>query len=283
MSKALVIKGANFALNKIETITLSQVVSCTGITVSPTTVTLETIGATQQITPTLTPVNTTDTVYYVSSNENVVTVSAAGLITCVGVGSATVTVSCGNQDAMVSISCSDLVTLNDVYSILSGYRYSGSLDLSATPPHDGVGLTADQSSETFYSNENTLNGYRAFICNSSTQELVTGKYPIPIPVGANKMTITVPTTVITGSYRIRAVLLNANEQQTYVSGSIDGNAAKGVGAKNQNSGTDPLVIDLSDYTGANAFVISVKDNGNTTPDNIGDVTVKFEQLATISQ
>ena len=97
------------------------------------------------------------------------------------------------------------------------------------------------------------------------------------------MTITVPTTVITGSYRIRAVLLNANEQQTYVSGSIDGNAAKGVGAKNQNSGTDPLVIDLSDYTGANAFVISVKDNGNTTPDNIGDVTVKFEQLATISQ
>lgn len=277
MSKALVIKGANFSANKVETVTIGESVPCTDISLSESAIALDTLNETVTLVATLTPSNTTDNLSWASSNENVATV-ADGVVTCVGVGSATVTATCGNQNAMVSVSCTDLVTLNDSYSILPGYRYSGSLDLSATPPHDGVGLTADQSSETFYSDENTLNGYRAFICNSSTQELVAGKYPIPIPSGANQMTITVPATVISGGYRIRAVLLNANEQQTYVSGAIDGNAAKGVGAINQNSGTDPLVINLSNYPGANAFVVSVKDNGSTTPDNIGDVAVKFERV-----
>lgn len=277
MSKALIIKGANFSANKVETVTIGESVPCTGISLSESAIALDTLNETVTLVATLTPSNTTDDLSWSSSDENVATV-ADGVVTCVGVGSATVTATCGNQNAMVSVSCSDLVTLNDIYSILPGYRYSGSLDLSATPPHDGVGLTADQSAETFYSDENTLNGYRAFICNSSTQELVAGKYPIPIPSGSNQMTITVPATVVSGSYRMRVVLLNASEQQTYVSGAIDGNAAKGVGAINQNSGTDPLVINLSNYLGANAFVVSVKDNGNTTPDNIGDVTVKFERV-----
>ncbi|OXE95468.1 putative secreted protein (Por secretion system target) [Flavobacterium araucananum] len=67
-------------------------VPVTGVTVTPTTANLS-VGATQQLTPTVAPANATNkTVTYSSNNTGVATVSGAGLVTAIANGTATITV-----------------------------------------------------------------------------------------------------------------------------------------------------------------------------------------------
>ncbi|MFT8362906.1 MAG: phage major tail protein, TP901-1 family [Sporolactobacillus sp.] len=67
-------------------------IAVTGLTVAPTTASII-IGATQQLTPTVSPADATDkTVSYVSSNPAIATVSGSGLVTAVAAGTATITV-----------------------------------------------------------------------------------------------------------------------------------------------------------------------------------------------
>ncbi|HBN7049634.1 TPA: Ig domain-containing protein [Escherichia coli] len=72
------------------TITRAATVPATGIAVAPTTASVE-IGDTTNLTATLTPVGATDTVSWESSNPEVATVSATGVVTAVAAGSATIT------------------------------------------------------------------------------------------------------------------------------------------------------------------------------------------------
>lgn len=73
-----------------EAITVAQLV--TGISVSPTTVSLEQ-GATKQLTVTVTPENAGNkAVTWSSSNSNIASVSSSGLVTAKAAGSATITV-----------------------------------------------------------------------------------------------------------------------------------------------------------------------------------------------
>jgi hypothetical protein len=57
-----------------------------------------------QLQVTASPADTTDVVSYVSSDESVVTVSDAGLVTAVGYGEAEITVTCGDFTKKVSVS-----------------------------------------------------------------------------------------------------------------------------------------------------------------------------------
>lgn len=67
-------------------------VSVTGVTVSPTTATIG-VGATQQLTATVAPANATNKdVTWSTTNAGVATVNSSGLVTGVGAGSATITV-----------------------------------------------------------------------------------------------------------------------------------------------------------------------------------------------
>ena len=70
----------------------------TSVTVTPESVTLNP-GDTQQLSTTVLPVDNTDTLSYGSSDEDVATVSNTGLVTAIGVGTATITATSG--------SCSD--------------------------------------------------------------------------------------------------------------------------------------------------------------------------------
>ncbi|TCN61000.1 T9SS C-terminal target domain-containing protein [Flavobacterium circumlabens] len=84
------------------------VVAVTGVTLAPTTATLL-IGATQQVTPTVSPATATNkTVSYSSGNTAVATVNASGLITALAAGSATITVT--TQDGAKTATCA--VTVN---------------------------------------------------------------------------------------------------------------------------------------------------------------------------
>jgi hypothetical protein len=84
--------NANFNLNKVTFTSASGTVAVTGVSVSPTTATIN-AGATQQLTATIAPSNATNqSVTWSSSNTGVATVSSSGLVSGVAAGTATVTV-----------------------------------------------------------------------------------------------------------------------------------------------------------------------------------------------
>ena len=84
----------------------------TGVTVSPTTASLE-IGDTQQLTATVSPSNATDkTVSWSSNNTSVATVSSTGLVTAISSGGATITVTTtdGHKTATCVVTVATAVT-----------------------------------------------------------------------------------------------------------------------------------------------------------------------------
>ena len=77
---------------EIEVTYTAETVHVTGVSVSPSTASVE-VGSTQQLTETVTPSNATDkSVTWSSSDTSVATVDGSGLVTAVSAGSATITV-----------------------------------------------------------------------------------------------------------------------------------------------------------------------------------------------
>lgn len=107
MAKALVIKSVDFSENKLTTVTLSNPIACTGITLDKSTITA-TSFSTQTITPTLSPSGCTESVVWASSNTDVATVSD-GVVTPVGLGTATITATCGEYSATCSVTVDNVV------------------------------------------------------------------------------------------------------------------------------------------------------------------------------
>lgn len=103
MSYALRIKNVNFAANAVGHVTYTEPVPCTAISLSAATLSFDTVEEVKTLTATVTPSDTTDTIVWASSNENVATVSN-GAVTIHGLGTATITATCGNQTASCSIS-----------------------------------------------------------------------------------------------------------------------------------------------------------------------------------
>lgn len=126
MAKTLVIKGANYSSNKLDTVSWGESVPCTAIVLNKATAEIK-YGSTETLVATPTPSNTTDSISWVSSDETVATVSD-GVVTVVGVGTATITVTCGSKsDTCVVTATADIDTANAVK--LVGYRISNnSLD-----------------------------------------------------------------------------------------------------------------------------------------------------------
>ena len=113
-TNALVIPSADFSANKLTTVAFGTV-PCTGISLSDSTLLLTSIGGTATLTATLTPANTTDTLSWASSDNNVASV-ANGVITAVGLGSATITATCGEQTETCAVS----VVVVPVFNVIGG-------------------------------------------------------------------------------------------------------------------------------------------------------------------
>lgn len=101
MSKALVIKNADFSVNKVSTITFDEEIPCTGVSFDSASVTVTSLGSIS-VPYTVTPSNTTDAVRIVSSDPSVVSVNGTAL-TAVGIGSCILTVTCGSQSDSCSV------------------------------------------------------------------------------------------------------------------------------------------------------------------------------------
>lgn len=116
MSKALVIKTANFSENALTTIEFADV-PCTGLSFAEDTITISGYG-TEEIEYTVTPADTTDAVEWASSNTDIVTVSD-GVLTVVGIGTCTVTATCGSFYASATITVSITYIPNWQFAYLS--------------------------------------------------------------------------------------------------------------------------------------------------------------------
>ena len=101
MSNTLVIKGADFETNRLAVVSFESI-PCTAISLDESSYSI-TDNDPVEIGYTVTPSNTTDAVIWSSSDENVVTVNN-GIMTIVGSGTATITVTCGTNSDTASVS-----------------------------------------------------------------------------------------------------------------------------------------------------------------------------------
>lgn len=116
MAKTLIIKGANFSTNKLTTVEFSDI-PCTGISLSESSVSF-TDYTSETIICTVTPADTTDSVVWASSDETVATVEN-GVITPVGIGNCTITATCGEESATVSVTVAIAYILSCDSTIIS--------------------------------------------------------------------------------------------------------------------------------------------------------------------
>ena len=107
MAKTLVIKGANFSTNKVDTVEFDRV-HTTAIELTESAVSLTVLGATHQMQYTLTPSNAEDPVAWASSDTSVCTVSNSGLVTVTGVGTATITATSNSHSDTCSVTVSNM-------------------------------------------------------------------------------------------------------------------------------------------------------------------------------
>ncbi len=111
------------------TVTGTSTVSVTGVNVNKTKVTLK-VGSIETIIATVSPTNATNkSVSWTSSNNAIATVDSNGLITAVGKGTATITVTTadGNKTATIEVKVEDAYTVtlkaNYTGNKISGYSY----------------------------------------------------------------------------------------------------------------------------------------------------------------
>ncbi|WP_161595770.1 Ig-like domain-containing protein [Flavobacterium pectinovorum] len=153
---------ANEEISAIGTFSWTQSSSCSstsvpvsGVTVTPTTATLN-VGGTQQLTPTVAPANATNkTVSYSSNNTGVATVNGSGLITAIASGSATITVT--TQDgAKTATSVITVNSSNVAVTSVSLTPTTATLSVGGTQQLTPTVLPSNATNKTVsYSSNNT--------------------------------------------------------------------------------------------------------------------------------
>ena len=183
---ALVIKGANFAANKLTTVTfVEDEKPCTAIALSETTKSVTSIGS-FTLTATVTPADTTDDVLWSSSNETVATV-ADGVVSVTGLGTATITATCGEQTATCVVSCEEITFAPD-------FGFFKKQGLSNYP---NIFAYATSKRELMIYNENSSGTTRMLKNQTADTSL---KYaPIKIPANTAAVTLTYNTQLRNGT------------------------------------------------------------------------------------
>lgn len=269
MSKALVIKGADFSANKLDTVIIGEIIPCTGLTLSDSTFAFTSIGQTKQLTATTVPENTTDTIEWSSSDETRFTVEN-GLITCIGVGSATITATCGNQTATCAVTASVTVDANTALSYIDEYALT-STDLENNK--DYASIYTGTKYRTYDNGENNvLQGYQIYMADSAIHPNY-GRYPIEVPNGTEQIIITFPS----GFDRTNpctCIFVDAAERETYDMRFTSSKALTNVLSKTRVNNT--VTINIPDVEAEKlgfAFTLGVNDGSSSAV--TGDVTVVF--------
>lgn len=177
MSKTLVINGADYSSVALDVVTIeSDPVPCTGISLSANTASATRAEDTVTITATPTPSNTTDSVVWTSSDSNVASVSG-GVITIHGIGTATITATCGSYSATVSVNQTTIKQKNAL-TLAESCR----LSMNATDGYPAVSL---------FTNSSFTSIGQAYSASDTTLQIFGGSARgielIPVPYGATSV------------------------------------------------------------------------------------------------
>ncbi len=269
MSKALVIKGASFETNKLDTVTLSETISCTGITLSQNSISASALGSAATLTATLTPENTTETLAWTSSDTDVATV-AGGVVTIVGVGTATITATCGSQSATCSVTA-EVVMDGSALSAYNGYQFT-STDLTLDPPKDYGGLYPLDYGRVYATTTATESGYKAFSGSSSYTGII-DSYPIILPKNTAVIEVSVPSG-FSGNGKI--MLFDSTSTQTYITGvdtALVVQYTTGVAPSNNVYSFEITAAQ------ADSFTVQIRSQSANASEVTGDVTFTFKASA----
>lgn len=176
MAKTLVITGADFSTNKLDTVILTDPIPCSGLSFSKATDNVD-YGDTYSITYTVTPADTTDPIVWASNNANI-TVSN-GTVTVGGVGSATITATCGNYTASITLTSTATYDKTD-FSFADDMYLKYSSDYASLESYTGR-YVLGRTSET---------DYHVLWSDATTQAVGITFCPFIIPAGCTSVSIT---------------------------------------------------------------------------------------------
>lgn len=108
MSRALVIKGANFEANRVSQINFDVEKPCTAVEFTEDSYSPSSIETPLPVSVVKTPANTTDELMLTIADESVAKIQNGGIV-AVGFGTTTITATCGNATATVEVNVSSLV------------------------------------------------------------------------------------------------------------------------------------------------------------------------------
>lgn len=120
MGYALKLSNVNFSNVAVDTVSYIETIPCTGLTLSVNALSFDRAEETKTVIATKTPSNTTDELFWVSSDENVATVTN-GEVTIHGIGTATITAICGDVSASVQIAQTTIKAQYDFAKITGHY------------------------------------------------------------------------------------------------------------------------------------------------------------------
>ncbi len=276
MGKALVLKGTDFSVNKLDTISFGGQVPCTGISLSKDTISFDELSSTDTILATVTPSNTTDVIVWSTSDSSVATV-VNGLVTAVGEGTATITATCGSQSATCSVS----IELPLGYVMVSSYtcaKSTGSATWCSVSVNSGSGSTSNQFILAADSSDTSIHPVsfdETF--DSSPFRFV----PIPIPTGATAIKITLKDS--TATFKTRSQFFDSTQTDGYkhygaklVNGKIEAN---GWDQSGDATWLNTQTIDIPDTAGIDSYCASVIGTGSLSGTRFTDcadlITLEF--------
>lgn len=267
MAKTLIIKGANFQTNKLDTVFFDEI-PCTGISIEET-ASIAILDGTATLTPTLTPENTTDPVVWSSSNTDIVSVSD-GVITAHRYGTATITATCGEY----SDTC--VVTVSAVLAISKDGLIQAAVVEGNIAEVSNVGGVSNRC----ISIGDSVGSKHAYGL-TTTSESIIAIYPYSIPEGAKTITVS-----CSSGLAPLIVYYNKNKEasgaQTYrdTAAVVDGQTSIGgtpwsISAWEYGDKT----FTIPDTEGVNSFTIgfytkAASDYSNFDPQNPG-ITITF--------
>lgn len=271
MSKVLVLNGTNFATNKIKTITFGDSVPCTGISLDQSTKSLTSLTAFSLV-ATATPSNTTDTISWTSSDTDVATV-ASGVVTPVGLGTATITATCGSFSATCALTIDNVVPS---YKAVCGY-------FPFKRTSNGNAMTTDKKSVASYSGfiiaDDKATGLYTIESKSDVDTSPYRFVPIMIPAGATKIIVSSTSSTL-GKYKTRTLYIDSTKQQTTYDTGIGAYCVQGTTGDFDQGSTQNSPIELTipnNVEGLDSVCIAVlfQNNGTVGEDYSSEISIAF--------
>ena len=201
MATTLVIKGANFSANKIDTVIITDPIPCTGISFSAASANVD-YGGTYTVSYTVTPADTTDAIEWSSDNADFAVNN--GVVTIGAVGTATITAICGEYSATITLTSTATYDADD-------YDSADNMGLDYTSDYCSLIKGTDRYTLGRVSDT----GYHTLWSDAETQAVGLTFCPAIIPPGSTSMKIS-----YSASYATKVGFADMSQQSSVGYGAV---------------------------------------------------------------